>query len=380
MHLPQHLLTSIMKDQSEYIHHIESVLSGKERAETEDLPLIRRLADLSATPDFDVRVGYERLQAAVDHRERQRRQRRRLVAVSLGAVAAFIGMLMILLLPQRGGELVPEESQVAMELLRQSYILPDSLAGDRDLVLLRADGSRVHLRIGDQDTLKMAEMAYLLRPDEAVTLIVPETRRGNVLLEDGTVVLLNSVSRLRMPTSLTDGRRIALESGEALMDVAHNEKHPFRVALPEMDLEVLGTTFNICLYPEQEPTTTLVEGRLRVSDKAGRSLMLHPGEEAVRGRDGSLESRPADLRTKTAWVEGTFVFSHLSLSSIMTYLGRWYGFDTTFTSDALKENTYTGALKREYSRDFAFSLLETTTNLSITNQQHEERHVVVSHR
>ena len=136
MHLPQHLLTSIMKDQSEYIHHIKSVLSGKERAETEDLPLIRRLADLSATPDFYVRVGYERLQAAVDHRERQRRQRRRLVAVSLGAVAAFIGILMILLLPQRGGELVPEESQVAMDLMRQSYILPDSLAGDRDLVLL----------------------------------------------------------------------------------------------------------------------------------------------------------------------------------------------------------------------------------------------------
>ena len=209
-----------MKDQSEYIHHIESVLSGKERAETEDLPMIQRLSDLSATPDFDVRVGYERLQAEVDRRERQRRQRRRLIAVSLGAAAAFIGVLMILLLPQRGGELLPEESQVAMDLLRQSYILPDSLAGDRDLVLLRGDGSRMHLRLGDQDTLKMAEMAHLLSPDEAVTLVVPETRRGNVLLEDDTVVLLNSVSRLRMPTSLSDGRRIALESGEALMNVA----------------------------------------------------------------------------------------------------------------------------------------------------------------
>jgi hypothetical protein len=78
-------------------------------------------------------------------------------------------------------------------------------------------------------------------------------------------------------------------------------------------------------------------------------------------------------------VKGDFVFHHLPLSSIMTYIGRWYGFDTSYTDEALMENTYTGALRKEYSRDFVFDLLETTTQLKLNINQ-EDRHVVVSHR
>ena len=63
----------------------------------------------------------------------------------------------------------------------------------------------------------------------------------------------------------------------------------------------------------------------------------------------------------------------------MTYLGRWYGFETEYADDSLRDNTYTGALSKTYSKDFVFGVLEKTTRLKIINQ-YEGRQVVVNHR
>lgn len=372
-----------MKDQStdhsDYIRRITQVLSGKEPANEEDLLLIKRLSELAKAPDFDVQRGYERLSSEIQHRERARRDRRLRYLAAGAAAAAVVGLIVAVLLPTRVAPRWSDGDPMVAEQVRETYFLPDSLFDIHDLQLIRDDGSLFHLRLSDRDTLRLSELAPVLRTGEMVSLVVPETRRGVVQLEDGTVVTLNSVSRLSMPTSFDGaGRGVSLEEGEALMQVAHDERHPFVVSVRDMSLEVLGTTFNVCLYPEQRPTATLVEGKLRVTGADDSSVILSPGEEAVYGPSG-LVSRQADLATRTAWVEGKFVFSHLPLSSIMAYLGRWYGFETEYADDSLRDNSYTGALSKEYSKDFVFGVLEKTTRLKIINQ-YEGRRVVVNHR
>lgn len=364
-------------DSPDYIKHIESVLEGREPAAGEDRVVIARLAELSGSPDYDVRGGYERLRTLIAIRERERRQRRRRRALLLGAAAAVVALLLLVLIPEERHLLAPHGQSEMMAEVQREYFLPDSLFGEYDLRLIREDGASYHLRLGDQDTLRVTDLALAIDGGEMVKLIVPKTRRGVVELGDGSIVTLNSLSTLTIPMA-ESARSVALEEGEALMQVAHDAAHPFTVSARGLTLEVLGTTFDVCLYPEQSPTATLVEGSLRVTDPAGESVLLVPGEEAVYGPSG-LSSQTADLRARTAWVDGVFVFSHLPLSSIMTYLGRWYGFETTFAEEALMENTYTGALSREYSQDFVFGLLEKTTRLHITKQL-EGRHVVVRHQ
>lgn len=363
-------------DHLDYIHHIESVLAGDEPVKKEDRVLIARLAELSGSPDFDVRSGYERLKVLIEARERERRQRRRRRYLLLGSAAAVVALMVLVFLPDERGLLTSHGDPAMVAQVRETYFLPDSLFGEYDIRLISEEGASYHLRLGDQDTLRVADLAPIFDKGERVSLVVPTTRRSVVRLGDGTVVTLNSLSRLTMP--LDGSRQVSLDQGEALMQVVHDESHPFAVSAKDLKLEVLGTTFDVCLYPELAPTATLVDGSLRVTGPGGESVLLKPGEEAVYDSDG-LTTRVADLRARTAWVDGIFVFSRLSLSSIMTYLGRWYGFETTYTDDILKHNTYTGALSREYSQDFVFGILEKTTKLKITKQL-EGRHVVVSHR
>ncbi|MDO5035376.1 MAG: FecR domain-containing protein [Porphyromonas sp.] len=370
------------KDQSDYTKHLHSVLAGREEADKKDLETIAEIAKLSEAPDFDVQRGYLRLRAQLTLKaEERRRRKRRTRHYTIGAVAAaIIGVMVTILVPRSGVLFNPGTSSMMAKQIQETYFLPDSLAGDRDLVLEREDGSRLYLKMGDKDSLKLKDVAPLFAAKEMVTMIVPETRRGTVVLDDGTVVTLNSVSSLRMPVTFGKHRSVELKEGEALMDVAQDKKRPFTVDVEEMRLEVLGTTFDVCLYPEQHPTAALIEGSLKVTDRQGKSVVLAPGEEALyMGEEGGLVHQASDLAVRTAWVNGIFIFKHLPLSSIMQYLERWYGFNTIYMDDAFKQNTYTGALRREYSREFVFELLETTTELKINNKP-EDRYVVMQHR
>lgn len=105
-------------------------------------------------------------------------------------------------------------------------------------------------------------------PDTLYTEVV--TMRGeenSIVLPDGSRVRLNSMSRLTYPESFSDSeRRVSLE-GEALFDVISSDV-PFLVSTPEMEIEVLGTLFDVSAYAGDATRAVLVEGSVRVS---------HPG-------------------------------------------------------------------------------------------------------
>lgn len=360
-------------DRSRHIDHLMAVLSGEAKATSEDLPVLRRLSALHRAPDFDSTQGYERLVTLLEKRAHRRRLRR----LTLGAAAAVAAVLLLVLLPrEQPTTLSPGDDRILVRELGERYLVPDSLRSDYDLRLECEDGSALHLRLGDHDTLMMSDIAPLV--SGTVALVVPRTRQGRVLLADGTLVTLNSASRLRIRHAPGPERSVALEEGEALMQVAHDEDHPFVVAVGEMKVQVLGTTFDLSLYPEQPPTATLLDGSLRVSLPGDESLLLHPGEEAVT-KEGVLTKQTADLRARTAWVEGKFIFHHLPLSAIMDYLGRWYGFETIYADESLKATTFTGALRRDHREDFVFEVLEKTTRLKISYHP-ESRQVIISRR
>lgn len=82
-----------------------------------------------------------------------------------------------------------------------------------------------------------------------------------MVLGDGTLVCLNSESELRYPVRFDGEERQVFLRGEGYFEVTKDPDHPFVVEVENARIEVLGTTFNVCSYEEEERVvTTLVEG------------------------------------------------------------------------------------------------------------------------
>lgn len=113
------------------------------------------------------------------------------------------------------------------------------------------------------------------------TLATPRGGQYQIRLSDGTKVWLNAASSITYPTVFKGKERKVTISGEVYFEVAKDKTKPFHVKVNELDVEVLGTQFNINSYADEDGVkTTLLEGSVRVNHASGQQL-LHPNEQAV---------------------------------------------------------------------------------------------------
>jgi len=165
-------------------------------------------------------------------------------------------------------------------------------------------------------------------------LSTPRARKTTVVLADGTRVWLNAASSIRYPTAFTGKERGVEVTGEVYFEVAQNPSMPFIVKREGTDqrVEVLGTSFNINTYDDEDTTkTTLLEGSIRVT-KGVNSIVLKPGEQAASGMgDNKIRIiHEADIEEVIAWKNDRFQFSNMDMKTIMRQLARWYDVDVEF--------------------------------------------------
>ena len=107
-----------------------------------------------------------------------------------------------------------------------------------------------------------------------------------ITLPDQTKVTLNRYSSLTYPDRFKEDRREVQLQGEAYFEVEKDARHPFVVKADPVEVEVLGTHFNVEAYPgDAEVKTTLLEGSVAVNAPAVSSrITLSPGESAIYNR------------------------------------------------------------------------------------------------
>jgi hypothetical protein len=192
------------------------------------------------------------------------------------------------------------------------------------------------------------------------TISTPAGGKYQVILRDGTRVWLNSSSSLRYPiTGFREKERSVELSGEAYFEVAkitQGSNHvPFVVASRGQEVEVLGTHFNVRSYGDEElTTTTLLEGRVRVSRPNKFEHILQPGEQAQ--VSAGIKILSVDTSTSVAWKNGLFKFENASIQEIMRQFSRWYDVDVEFEG-RIPANTFSGEIYRDMDADKAFKLL-----------------------
>lgn len=222
-------------------------------------------------------------------------------------------------------------------------IAEDVPPGSNRAVLILADGSAVPLdssgrrQIGQGIVQQGAAIRYDSGPQAQEvsfnTLRTPAGGQFKVVLPDGTAVWLNAGSSLHYPTAFTEKvRRVRLE-GEAFFEVAKNAAQPFVVEAKGITATVLGTSFNINSYPDEENlVTTLVTGSLRVNTPKAAHL-LHPGEQTLLRSNGELQSRTGvNTEEFTAWKDGQFYFDNTPLTVILRQVSRWYDVEVIYTT------------------------------------------------
>ena len=193
-------------------------------------------------------------------------------------------------------------------------------------------------------------------------LRVPRGGEFSITLSDGTIVYLNSESELRYPVNFVGRDRRVYLSGEAYFDVTQNKEHPFIVEMKNSVVRVLGTSFDVRAYAdEDEVLTTLVQGVVRFS--AGKeSVVLEPGKQAILDKLGQIETREVDTYLYTAWKEGVFAFKKQRLEEIMKVVARWYDVNVFWENISQKEVTFTGKMKRYDDFSKVMEMLEMTGN------------------
>ena len=212
-----------------------------------------------------------------------------------------------------------------------------------------------------------AGLAYWFR-NKAEELVVASAAHGQVremLLPDGTKVWLNQSSVLKYPRAFEGKERHVYLDGEAYFEV-NKTGHPFIVSTQGMQIEVLGTTFNISAYPGEEYQATLVSGSVKVDTGEGQSLVLKPSQQAslIPG-SGNIQVRTVDTAFYTSWVKGKINFKDQRLEDIMRILSRWYNIEVDYSDEALK-NLRFGCYVNRYEEIAPFlELLEATENIHV---------------
>ncbi|QEK50965.1 FecR family protein [Pedobacter aquae] len=266
------------------------------------------------------------------------------------------------------------ENQIAKKSTIQEEINP----GKDGAILKLSDGSEVVLNETKDGFVKYDGNAKINKEDNLISyrgsdrtdktafniIYTPRGGQYKVELEDGTKVWLNAASSLRFPTVFNDDQRVVELSGEAYFEVAKNKNKPFKVLVKDasnnqkMNVEVLGTHFNIQAYNNEDFKTTLIEGAVKVNQTQEKGFILSPGEQATLS-SSDLTVQKANVKEALAWKNGLFIFNKEHIKTIMNKIARWYDVEIVYEGN-MDQKTFVGTISREENLSEVLKTLELT--------------------
>lgn len=334
------LLTSMQQEFEHSMHtHVEIPAAISDRIET------RLLQDISASGKV------------VDMRPRKRRN-----WVAAASIILLIAAGVYMYRASRPAGITP-----ALTAQNPKDVAP----GSNKAVLTLANGATVTLDSAGNQVIQQGSttvlqqnghLQYDSKTNEGTvgynTLTVPRGGQFHVVLPDGSKVWLNSASSLKYPTAFTGKQRTVELQGQGYFEVAKNAEQPFMVKVDQMEVQVLGTSFDVMAYSDENSiNTTLLEGAVKVK-KGQAGQVLKPGQQArFDPLTGSFTVRPTDVQQVIAWKTGFFEFDNASLSDIMRQVARWYDIDIAYTNEQTAR-TYGGRISRSLPLSEILHMLE----------------------
>ena len=193
--------------------------------------------------------------------------------------------------------------------------------------------------------------------------------RKSVELIDGSTVLLNSNSTIKIPIDYNRNRRDLQLEGEALFEVAKNAGKPFLVKAAQTEVEALGTIFKVRSYSfENFVQTSLLEGKVSViqSNRPSSLHYLGPGMQSTYFANADTSDLTSfNIATEEKWRNGELVFQNASFSQIQQTLQYWFGMEVELQGKPAKPILFNGKFSNKSLED-VMKAIAYVNNLSYT--------------
>ena len=369
-----------MTEQDKHITHIADLIvaeltgkiddSGRRELENwkHETPEHLRLYDLYQSTDFVARKfefikEYSAIEAYQEFAGRVvQAKRRKRTWVLYRSVAAAVLLLFLL-----GGSFyffhdVKDESISFVQKIQP---------GSYKAILTEPDGTKIDI----SDTTFLAfiqkEVTSRKSEDEVTevlyhTITIPRGGEYDLILSDGSRLRMNSESEVRVPVTFEKGQREVFMKGEIYFDIVRDSLASFVVHTRQGDIRVLGTSFNVRDYQDEDfLETTLVDGKVAFERK-GDCSYLKPGEQLrLNKENGKTTVEAVNVLLYCSWKDGRFVFEKQRLEEIMNTIARWYNIEVFYESSSVKDILFTGNIKRYSDLDQVVNMLKLINKIDI---------------
>ncbi len=200
-----------------------------------------------------------------------------------------------------------------------------------------------------------------VQSEPIISLIEKEIFKGQkmtIYLPDGSIVNLNSSSKITYPEKFSGDTREVELTGEAFFEVAKDSLRPFIVKSDGLTTNVLGTSFNIRSYPDMDIiSVSLVTGKVLINSPGEEPVTLAPGESAgLNRKTGEIAISMFDYKKDIAWKDGVLFFQETRIQEVFKKLEQWYGVTIITKNIPSGIKPINGSFNDEYLNNVLLSL------------------------
>lgn len=183
--------------------------------------------------------------------------------------------------------------------------------------------------------------------NEYNTIIIPKGGDYQLTLSDGSQIWLNSDTKLKFPIAFYENTRKVFLEGEAYFDVAHDENKPFVIITETSEIEVLGTSFNLSSYKEDNKfKISLVNGSVRTTLPTTEVVMKSGYELSFDKTTKTVTQKQINTDDVVLLKKGIYVFQGKNLLEVSKYIERWYNVKFHFKNKNIETTIFTGFVNK----------------------------------
>ncbi|MCH7402869.1 FecR family protein [Belliella kenyensis] len=263
-------------------------------------------------------------------------------------------------------------SGMLSQLNFEDYDQAQLIINDQETILLEGEASVIDYQndaiVVNKNTTASSKLG------EYNTLIIPYGKRSQVSLPDGSKVYLNSGSKMVYPTAFASNRHIYLE-GEAYFEVFRDEANPFTVQTKDLSYRVLGTSFNVNAYDNNDYSmAVLVTGSIEVKSEReslfkAEKRVLKPNQQLNWSKNAkTFEVNEVNVEPFVSWKDGYLIFEEESIRNISKRLEKLYNVEIAIGSKILERETFTGRLDLKTDIEQVLGTIASTSGVSISKK------------
>ncbi|NJK94937.1 MAG: DUF4974 domain-containing protein [Bacteroidales bacterium] len=263
-------------------------------------------------------------------------------------------------------KLIPEYWDEAVKKQEVELFVQEETKSERKLFMIKIAATILLLITTGAGIYFLSNINRDIQPTVAIeaktkTIEIPAGKKSSHRLPDGTLVWLNSNTKISFTETFDNAERIVELEGEAFFEVKKDSLRPFRVKAGNVVVTALGTAFNVSAHEMENFEVSLKDGKVKVEnelEETDKALVLVPGEGAMLKKSGLMKTKVDRLKAY-GWKDGILYFNQSSFNDVVENLERWYGVQFEIKYNPHQSWSFTGTYENETLKNVLLSMSKT---------------------